>query len=54
MDKSADDCSSADPAGLAAVFWTGWEGAVLRAKLEAGPAPLRRFAAAFLEMIPKT
>ncbi len=41
----------ADPDTLAAVFWTGWEGAVLRAKLEGGPAPLRRFAAAFFDMI---
>lgn len=46
--------AAADPQALAAVFWTGWEGAVLRAKLERGPQPLRRFAAAFLDMIPKT
>lgn len=36
-----------DTAALAGVFWTGWEGAVLRAKLERGPGPLRAFAAWF-------
>lgn len=33
----------------AAFFWIGWEGAVLRAKLEHGPGPLRLFAHAYLE-----
>ncbi|WP_339948003.1 TetR/AcrR family transcriptional regulator [uncultured Albimonas sp.] len=42
---------SADPARLALHFWIGWEGAVLRAKLEQGPDPLDRFAEGFLEMI---
>ena len=32
----------------ASFFWTGWEGAVLRAKLEQQPEPLRSFAAQFL------
>jgi TetR/AcrR family transcriptional regulator, transcriptional repressor for nem operon len=36
-----------DCAQLAAFFWIGWEGAVLRAKLEGGPAALRTFAAGF-------
>ncbi|KFE33717.1 TetR/AcrR family transcriptional regulator [Thioclava atlantica] len=36
-----------DPDALAEFFWTGWEGAVLRAKLERNPGPLRRFAAGF-------
>ncbi len=36
-----------DPEALAAFFWTGWEGAVLRAKLELGPAPLRQFTEQF-------
>jgi TetR/AcrR family transcriptional regulator, transcriptional repressor for nem operon len=34
-------------AQLATFFWIGWEGAVLRAKLEGGPAPLRTFADGF-------
>lgn len=38
----------ADCAALAAYFWIGWEGAVLRAKLERSPAPLDLFAATFL------
>ena len=33
----------ADCERLAAVFWIGWEGAVLRAKLERSPVPLRLF-----------
>ncbi|MBB2201017.1 acrylate utilization transcriptional regulator AcuR [Gluconacetobacter tumulisoli] len=35
-------------ADLAAFFWIGWEGAVLRAKLERGPMPLRLFEKVFL------
>lgn len=42
-DKSAED--------LAAFFWTGWEGAVLRAKLERSPAPLRLFGDLFMHML---
>ena len=37
-----------DCATLAAAFWIGWEGAVLRAKLERGPEPLDIFTRAFL------
>lgn len=40
-----------DPDVLAETFWTGWEGAVLRAKLELRPEPLRRFAKTFFQMI---
>lgn len=36
-----------DPDALAEAFWIGWEGAVLRAKLELRPEPLRRFTATF-------
>ena len=36
-----------DTQRVAAFFWIGWEGAVLRAKLEQGPAPLETFAALF-------
>ncbi|GBQ87092.1 transcriptional regulator [Gluconacetobacter johannae DSM 13595] len=35
-------------ADLAAFFWIGWEGAVLRAKLERGPVPLRLFEKVFI------
>ncbi len=33
---------------LAEVFWIGWEGAVLRARLDRGPEPLRSFAEFYL------
>ncbi|MDB6176003.1 TetR/AcrR family transcriptional regulator [Paracoccus sp. Z330] len=36
---------------LAAFFWTGWEGAVLRAKLDRNPAPLRQFADMFFNLV---
>ena len=37
-----------DCAQFAAFFWIGWEGAVLRAKLEQSPEPLRIFAELFV------
>ena len=40
-----------DPDSLAAFFWIGWEGAVLRAKLERKAKPLRQFADGFLRLI---
>lgn len=40
-----------DPEALAETFWIGWEGAVLRAKLELRPEPLHRFAATFFCLI---
>jgi len=43
--------ASADPARLAAFFWIGWEGAVLRAKLERTSGPIRLFAQSFLESL---
>ena len=36
-----------DCAHLAAAFWIGWEGAVLRAKLDGGPEALRTFSAVY-------
>jgi len=36
---------------LAAFFWIGWEGAVLRAKLERNGEPLRTFAAGFFSLL---
>ena len=41
----------ADCRQLASVFWIGWEGAVLRAKLERDAAPLETFAEFFLSGI---
>ncbi|MER5173604.1 acrylate utilization transcriptional regulator AcuR [Thioclava kandeliae] len=40
-----------DPQALAEMFWIGWEGAVLRAKLELRPDPLRNFTDTFLHML---
>lgn len=42
---------SADPAALSQFFWIGWEGAILRAKLEQGPEPIRLFADLFFSML---
>ena len=39
------------PAQAAAFFWTGWEGAVLRAKLDRSAAPLQLFADGFFALI---
>ncbi|MGA7813985.1 TetR/AcrR family transcriptional regulator [Caballeronia sp.] len=36
---------------LAEFFWIGWEGAVLRAKLDGGPKPLRVFADGFFSVL---
>ena len=43
----------ADCAQLSAFFWIGWEGAVLRAKLERNPAPLEIFANGFFAALAK-
>ena len=40
-----------DPDILAETFWIGWEGAVLRAKLELRPEPLRHYAMTFFGLI---
>jgi TetR/AcrR family transcriptional repressor of nem operon len=46
--KEADEVSPAADCGqLAVVFWIGWEGAVLRAKLEQNAEPLEAFAEFF-------
>lgn len=42
-----------DPKERAALFWIGWEGAVLRAKLERGPQPLTVFANGFFSLLSK-
>jgi TetR/AcrR family transcriptional repressor of nem operon len=43
----------ADCAELAAFFWIGWEGAVLRARLVKSDAPLNTFIAGFLRGLPQ-
>lgn len=43
--------ADADCDDLAAFFWIGWEGAVLRAKLERSPAPLDAFARGFFAAV---
>jgi TetR/AcrR family transcriptional repressor of nem operon len=42
----------AEPNQLAAFFWIGWEGAVLRAKLEQSASPLELFASYFFDSLP--
>ncbi|MGV6395717.1 TetR/AcrR family transcriptional regulator [Pseudomonas caspiana] len=44
---------SADCDELAAFFWIGWEGAVLRAKLVGSDAPLNTFISGFLRGLPQ-
>ncbi|WP_158964489.1 acrylate utilization transcriptional regulator AcuR [Chachezhania sediminis] len=39
-----------DPDALAEAFWIGWEGAILRAKLELRPDPLHSFTKAFIRL----
>ncbi|KAA1172349.1 TetR family transcriptional regulator [Marinobacter salinexigens] len=42
----------ANPAQLALFFWIGWEGAVLRAKLDRNPEPLHLFSEGFFASLP--
>ena len=52
--QSRDDIPrTADPKALAAAFWIGWEGAILRAKLERKVTPLRLFSEYFLTSLAK-
>lgn len=44
---------SADCDRLAEAFWIGWEGAVMRARLEASCRPLDTFVVTFLEGLPR-
>lgn len=39
-----------DPDALAEAFWIGWEGAILRAKLELRPEPMRIFFKTFVRL----
>ncbi|MGQ0685839.1 acrylate utilization transcriptional regulator AcuR [Bradyrhizobium sp.] len=49
--EAGEIAGSIDCEGLAQFFWTGWEGAVLRAKLERRPDALDVFAEGFLAMV---
>ncbi len=51
--QAGELADAADPAALAAFFWIGWEGAVLRAKLERSDAPLALFAEFFFYGLPR-
>ncbi|MDB6052302.1 MAG: TetR family transcriptional regulator [Pseudomonas sp.] len=52
--QSAGELSvNADCAELAAFFWIGWEGAVLRARLVQSDSPLNTFIAGFLRGLPQ-
>lgn len=46
-----DLAADADVDELATVFWIGWEGAILRAKLAQSAEPMQRFAAFFFKSI---
>jgi TetR/AcrR family transcriptional repressor of nem operon len=50
--KAGELAPDADTAQLAAFFWIGWEGAVLRAKLERSAQPLETFAGLFFASLP--
>lgn len=46
-----DIAADADPAAIAEFFWTGWEGAILRAKLTRSLAPMERFAQVLFDCV---
>ncbi|WP_114418015.1 TetR/AcrR family transcriptional regulator [Marinospirillum perlucidum] len=48
-----DLAEGADTRLLAEAFWIGWEGAVMRARLEASPRPLTTFLTAYLQGLPR-
>ena len=50
---SGDLPDTADPDSLAELFWIGWEGAILRAKLAGNATPMRRFAEHYFASILK-
>ncbi len=49
--EQGDLAAHHDVDGLARFFWIGWEGAVLRAKLEQKAEPLATFAAGFFKIL---
>lgn len=50
--KAGELAPHADTVKLSAFFWIGWEGAVLRSKLEQNPAPLDIFSGCFFASMP--
>ena len=44
-------CSDSEADRLAAFFWVGWEGAILRAKLTRNAEPLRLFGSLYFELL---
>ncbi|MCK6394717.1 TetR/AcrR family transcriptional regulator [Zoogloea sp.] len=51
--EAGEIAADADTDQLAAFFWIGWEGAVLRAKLEKSAKPLELFAGLFFASLPR-
>lgn len=51
--QAGELATQADCARLAAFFWIGWEGAVLRAKLERSAQPLATFTELFFDGLPR-
>jgi TetR/AcrR family transcriptional repressor of nem operon len=51
--QAGEMSATADAEQLAAFFWIGWEGAVLRAKLAQSAEPLTVFARFFLAGLPR-
>ncbi|NMG28562.1 TetR/AcrR family transcriptional regulator [Aromatoleum evansii] len=51
--QAGELAQNADTARLAAFFWIGWEGAVLRAKLERSAQALETFAGLFFAGLPR-
>lgn len=51
--ESGELAESADCERLAEAFWIGWEGAVMRARLEGGPRPLETFITIYMQGLPR-
>lgn len=49
--QAGDVPSQLVPEQMAQFFWIGWEGAILRAKLEQSPQPLDQFAEGFMALV---
>lgn len=49
--ETGDIAPDRDPVALAEFFWTGWEGAVLRARLDRSALPLQAFSRQFFLLI---
>lgn len=46
--------TSAEVQAFAEFFWTGWEGALIRAKVLGSTAPIKRFADQFFKVLPRS